>query len=258
MIKSNIRCLVTAGCSYSQVPNRDAAWPIPLHNYLKPAKTLFLGQGAAGNGIISRKVIKHVTKMLETYKPENMLVCIMWSGYDRREYYSTTPQDTTYIDCANNAYRNPLNINQDDKECNWYLLNNHWDDTLTTTFYKHFFNEQDSLIIAIEHILRTQWFLEMHKIPYFMTQYDYDTFGEWPSDKKIIFNNQELNFLHDQIDFSKWLPINNLYEWAKYESGFDFARPPDPHPSTEQHKAFVDKIVIPYLLDKRIISDIIV
>jgi hypothetical protein len=64
--------------------------------------------------------------------------------------------------------------------------------------------------------------------------------------------------LYNQIDKSNWLPINNLYEWAKYESGFDFARPPDPHPSTDQHKAFVEKIIVPYLLDKRIISDTIV
>ena len=145
-MSKNIHCLVTAGCSYSQISNRDVSWPVPLHNYIKPLKTLFLGQGAAGNGIISRKVIKHVTKMLETYKPENMLVCIMWSGYDRREYYSTTAQDTTYIDYAIDAYRNPIRIDQDFKEFNWYLLNQHWDDALTTTFYKHFFNERDSLI----------------------------------------------------------------------------------------------------------------
>jgi hypothetical protein len=91
-----------------------------------------------------------------------------------------------------------------------------------------------------------------------MTEYDFDCLDKFPYRKELLKLDKEISFLYNQIDKLNWLPITNLYEWAKYESGFDFARPPDPHPSTEQHQDFVEKIIVPYLLDKRIISDTIV
>jgi hypothetical protein len=261
MITSNIKCLITAGCSYSQVPNRDVAWPFHLNKHLKPKEIHYLGQGAAGNGIISRKTLYTVTKALEKYKPEEILVGVIWSGFDRRDIYSRESLDCTRIEYGFNAdnYANPVKI-IDPKNRNHYIINKHWDDYLTVNFMKYAYTDEDSIMITLEHMLRVQTFLKLHNIKYFMAEYDYDCLGNYnlSLQKDLINDDKELSFLYNQIDKSYWLPINNLYEWAKYESGFDFARPPDPHPSTEQHKAFVDKIVIPYLLDKRIISDIIV
>ena len=104
----NVKCLITAGCSYSQVPNRDVTWPVHLNEYLKPEKVYYLGQGAAGNGIISRKVIHALTEALKTYRPEEILVGIMWSGFNRRDIYSRKSLDTTIIDYGTDVYKNQL------------------------------------------------------------------------------------------------------------------------------------------------------
>lgn len=252
---NNVKCLITAGCSFSQVPNSDVTWPVHLNAYIKPEEVHYLGQGAAGNGIISRKVLYTLNEALKQYKRDEILVGIMWSGFDRREYYSTKQEDTTIVQYGHDVYANPLKIIGPGR--NWNIINRHWNDPLTTAFFDNFFNNEDSLIITLEHILRVQTFLKYHNIRYFMTQYDYDALDVHPHDKSIINNNPELKYLYDQIDLDYWLPITNCYEWAKYESGFDFARPPDPHPSTEQHKALVERIIVPFLLDKKLVYDII-
>ena len=256
---SNIKCLITAGCSYSQVPNRDVAWPFHLNKQLAPKEVHYLGQGAAGNGIISRKTLYTLVNALKKYKPEEILVGIMWSGFDRREIYSKKLLDCNHIDygaAGSDNYSNPVRISTKDK--NYYLVNRHWDDNLTVNFMKYAYTDEDSLMITLEHVLRVQTFLKLYNIKYFMTEYDYDCFDIFPYRNELISNDNHLSFLYNQIDKSNWLPINNMYEYAKEESGFDFSRPPDPHPSTEQNKAFVEKIIVPYLLDKRIISDTIV
>lgn len=251
----NVKCLITAGCSYSQVPNRDVTWPVHLNEYLKPEKVYYLGQGAAGNGIISRKVIHALTEALKTYRPEEILVGIMWSGFNRRDIYSRKSLDTTIIDYGTDVYRNPLKVIDD---YDYYLINQNWDDNLTTFFSKYAYIEEDALMITLEHVLRTQWFLKLHNINYFMTEYDYDCFDIGPVKSELISSSKDLTFLSDQIDKSKWLPIRNMYDYACHVSKFDFARPKDPHPSTEQHKEMVETVLIPFLLENRMVYDIVV
>lgn len=252
----NIKCLITAGCSFSQVPNQDITWPVHLNEWLKPEKVYYLGQGAAGNGVISRKVVYTLHEALKTYKPEEILVGIMWSEFDRREIYSNNKLDCTVIDYAGtDNYANPLKIIEDKK---YYIINSHWQDGLTVSFMHNAYTPEDSMMITIEHILRIQWLLKLHKIKYFMTEFDYRCMDEYPYNNKTrIQTDTDLSFLYNQIDKEFWLPINNMYEYAKEHSGFDFARPPDPHPSTEQHRAMVQNILIPFLLDKKMVYDIV-
>jgi hypothetical protein len=251
----NIKCLITAGCSYSQVPNTDVTWPVHLTEYLQPEEVHYLGQGAAGNGVISRKLLYTLNESLKKYKSDEILVGVMWSGYDRREYYSKHPIVCHEISYGIDVYGNPINIMGPDR--NWHLINRHWNDPLTTGFMENLFNDEDSLIITIEHILRVQTFLKYKGIKYFMTEYDHDVFDVFPYKGELVENCPDVKYLFDQIDKSYWLPITNCYDWSKYESGFDFARPPDPHPSTKQHKALTERIIIPFLLDKKMVYDIL-
>lgn len=252
---ADIKCLITAGCSYSQVPNADVTWPVHLNEKVNPEAVLYLGQGAAGNGIISRKVIYHTTEMLKKYKPEEILVGIMWSGFDRGEVYSTKSLDANYIDYGEDhvAYCNPVPVVNKHE---YYLTNVHWNDSLTKK-YKESMVMEDRIMITLEHVLRVQWFLQMHNIKYFMTEYDYDCFDVYPYRSDLIKKSADLKFLWEQVDWEKWLPIENCFSFAKFESGFDFARSNDSHPSTEQHKAMVERVIIPFLLDKKIVSDIL-
>lgn len=251
----NIKCLITAGCSFSQVPNTDVTWPVHLNEWLKPEKVYHLGQGAAGNGIISRKVVYTVTEALKTYKPDEILVGIMWSEFDRREIYSNNKLPCYELTHSGiEQYSNPVKVIDEKK---YYLINKHWKDKLTTDFMCNAYTVEDSLMITLEHILRVQWLLQLHGIKYFMVEFDYRCLDEYPFQKERLKKDTDLAFLYNQIDKDFWLPINNMYEYAKEHSGFDFARPPDPHPSTEQHKAMVENILVPFLLDKKMVYDIV-
>lgn len=246
----SIKCLITSGCSFSQVPSADVTWPVHLNEALRPEKVYYLGQGAAGNGMISRRVIYNLTECLKHYSNEDILVGIMWSGCDRREIFSFNKEPANPLEYGTDQFNNPSKVVGDN---NYYIMNEHWDDELTLT-HKKVVRAEHSIMLTLEHILRVQWFLKLHNIKYFMTEYDYDVFAPpstgWKDKLKIINSDKDLKFLYDQIDLTHWLPIENMYAYAKFESWFDFARPPDPHPSTEQHKEMVIKILLPFLKNK--------
>ena len=239
MNKKIPKCLITAGCSFSQVPNSDVTWPVHLRDFLQPSNVYFLGQGAAGNGIISRKVIYHTIQALKIYKPEELLVGIMWSGRDRQEVYNTDPNFPHHdLQSSSEGYRNPVRVAD---EYNFYLMNAHWDDDATSNYIKNYYDEIGAYLISLEHILRTQRFLKQHKIPYFMTEYSIDCL---PTRDTRISNHSDISYLLDMIDTDEWIEVDNMWQYA-VDSGIPFARPPDPHPSTEHHFKFTrDKIMV--------------
>lgn len=241
------KCLITAGCSFSQVPNADITWPVHLRDRVQSETCLFLGQGAAGNGIISRKVIYNTQKMLKVYQPHELLVGIMWSGRDRLEMFSTNKDfpHHKFISTAE-GYRNPVRVVDD---YNFYLLNAHWDDDATQLYMKHYYDEVGAYLLSLEHILRTQWFLQKYNVPYFMCEYSMDCL---PTRDETIYNHPDIKYLLDMIDMSAWLPMDNMWKWAT-DSGIPFARPPDPHPSTEHHIKFVQDILLVHLHRRGII-----
>lgn len=243
MLYEKTRCLIAAGCSFTQVPNADVSWPVHLRDYLCHIEcTYFLGQGAAGNGIISRRTIHHSLKAMKNYNVDDILVGIMWSGSDRHDFYQTKPASNYNIFTGSEFYCNPVRIASD---YGFYLTNTHWDDEASKLYYKHFHDPVNSYIVTIEHILRTQMFLQKYNIPYFMTEYNDDVLPRYPE----FINHPDIKYLYDLIDKSYWLEVDNMYKWS-VDSGIPFARPPDPHPSTEHHDRFTKDIIMPYLYHK--------
>ena len=216
---SNPNLLITGGCSYSEIPNKDDTWPLHLQcqPYIK-----YVGHtahGASGNGLISRKVISRVLEAIDLgHKTEDMLVAVMWSGCDRMNHYSED-LESNYEKITNIGYgepdynnflleisqgqrqpsiiniekpnewvpdpwqnrMNPLSIRNHTKPTH-YIFNSHWHDELTTHYYEKFVNPNKALIETCEHILRTQWFLQSKGIKYFFSEYDHDVFhylGPW-------------------------------------------------------------------------------
>lgn len=161
-----------------------------------------------------------------------------------------------------------------------YILNPHFSDEMTVKYFESFVNPEKAIIETCEHILRTQWFLKDKGIRYFMTEYDHDVFtymgphpksehyskqteciidpDKYTQEKHFAYlNNPEINYLYNEIDKNYWLPIKHLQDWVTNVSEFkhrdmnpDTGLPRDPHPSTEQHKDFVAKVVLPFLLEK--------
>lgn len=241
--------LITSGCSFSQVssqkPDSAETWPIHLQRHLN-CDAQHHGKCASGNGIISRSVIFHVSEALKKYKPEQILVGIMWSGADRHEFYSTdTAIDTEQFgDDISIGCENPARITSSNR--NFYLINNHWDDISTKTYFKYFHDDIGSKIYTLEHILRTQWFLKLTGVNYFMMTYGPDSM---PSESEL--SHPDIKPLHDMIDFTNFTNAPNMTTWAK-RSRIPFSA--DGHPSTTHHTKFTQDFIIPHLKKKMLIE----
>lgn len=249
-----IKLLITTGCSFTQYPGSNVSWSYHLSKSMN-VETLFLGHGAASNGIISKKTIFNTLDALKKYKPEEILVGIMWSGAHRSEMYTELFLDTEKREAGFND-KNPLAIVEDE---NYYLLNPHWSDEQSVLYYKYFHNDIGSTIKTIEHILNTQWFLKSQGVNYFMTEYYVDVFNKdklvphkHPNNFISILEHPDVKYYYDLIDFNNWLPVEDCQTWVKNKSGYDFPRKNDPHPGTLQHKEYTEKVIIPFLKGKNI------
>lgn len=241
-----MKLLITSGCSFSQVPNSDLSWPIPLGKALNLDVECH-GRGACGNGIISRTIIHSVSNALKTYKPEEILVGIMWSGLDRFEVYrKDLDDDFTDIDPSkcNPYYMNPQWVVG---PRNYVIFNQLWEDGMSKNFYKNMYSPEWGAIVGYEHILRTQWFLKLNNIKYFMTGYSWDAYPEHG-----VEHESDVKFLLDIIDWNEWVPERNMDRWAK-TTGLPYRENSGGHPSTEMHKKYVDEHIIPHLKNRGII-----
>lgn len=240
-----IKLLITSGCSFSQVPSGDLAWPIPLSKILNVDVETH-GRGACGNGIISRTIIHAVTNALKTYKPEELLVGIMWSGTERTEFYKPQPDIEFNKFYGGTFYSNPQFVVG---HPNYILVTEGWEDELSKMWYKNFYSKEHGIIIAYEHILRTEWFLKMHNIKYFMTGYSYDSY---PVPGFKTEEDLEVKFIMEQVDYDNWLSVRNMDDWCR-KLGLPYRHKDDFHPSSAMHKRFVDEVIVPHLKMKGIL-----
>lgn len=238
-----MKLLITSGCSFSQVPNSDLSWPIPLSKALNLDVECH-GRGACGNGIISRTIIHAVSNALKTYRPDEILVGIMWSGLDRFEFYNKDLDlEITKMAMGNPYYTNPQNIVGPN---HYNVVYPTWEDELSKMFYKNIYSDDWGAIVGIEHILRTQWYLKLNNIKYFMTGYGSDSYPQ-----RGVENTPDVKFLFDLIDWDEWVEERNMDNWA-ISTGLPY-REGSNHPSTEMHKKYVHEHIIPHLKKKGII-----
>ena len=231
--------LVTGGCSFSTVFNHNAdithggTWPHVLkllwcNDDWEHFSTASEGQG---NGLISRRLIYTLSQLLFEKKvlPEQILVGVMWSGPPRGELYCDYVENRNLIKFI------------DESVGAWQLILQPPNNGITRFYYKHIQHQIPSQIFTYEHVLRLQWFLKCHNIKYFMTTYTKEVF---PDDLK---NHSDIKHLHDQVDWSKFLPIDGAYEWCRDHSNISFPIPGDMHPGFKQHHAFTERVVIPFV-----------
>jgi hypothetical protein len=230
--------LITGGCSFSECrsPHIDT-WARHLSQLMPDHQHISTAMGCQGNGLISRKLIYNVTKNLGN----DILVGVVWSGPDRHDFYlDHTPDLGT---TGSGWVENPTKVSPE-SQGGWVILNHHWEISLSKSYYSKYHDDIGHLVYSYEHILRTQWFLEKHKVPYFMSTYNKTVF---PTDQ---LQHPEVHHLYTQIDHSKFLPVMGVHEWCKDYSGIDFPVPGDHHPGTQQYKVFTEQVIVPFFKER--------
>jgi len=228
------KILLTSGCSFTEP---DYSWAYQLSSTLNiPIKNY--AQASRGNGFISRTIIYGVQELLKTYEPNNLLVGIMWSCSDRNETFFIDV-DNSLIDSDSN--RNPFKFIEESKP-RWVSFNPHWHDKLSRMYFHNFYDFIGSQINTLEHILRTQWFLQKYNIDYFMATISNNTLPQG-----ITVEFEEVKYLYDMIDFSKFLDKRDCLDWCKNHSVIPFIVQDDMHPSSDHHKQYTKEVVLPFI-----------
>ena len=190
--------------------------------------------GSQGNGLISRGVIYSVTEALKSTK--DIVVGIVWSHPDRYDFYNTK------LDWqgVNEGMENPTGFGLNKY---WAILNARWNNHYARKYYRYFHDSQGAYITTLEHILRTQWFLKQNNINYFMSTYTSEVLLDGEQEPKL-----DSEHLYNMIDQSCFLPVSGLMDWVRDEIGEDgFPVKGDNHPSSDAHKQFTDKVIVPYM-----------
>lgn len=239
--------LITSGCSFSDTHPHNKAWPSYLSESLNDCQSVHLGMTSQGNGLISRKLIHKIIDLLKDNSTSDLLVGIMWSGINRHDFYNndTHTYKPAKLARKDNLYiENPTGFVNDTKK--WIIFNNTWTDIPECNIYYRFFeNAIWSQILTVEHVLRTQWFLEKHNIKYFMTTYTNKVF-----DKEYV-SHPEVEYLYKQVNFDNFLPVEGEFEWCINHSNLKIQE--NLHPSSEQHELFTEQVIIPFLKEKQYI-----
>jgi len=247
----NKKILVAGGCSFTF---EDWNWPgyvasnygLTVHN---------VGMGSMGNRLISRRTIAKTEQLLQQYKPEEIIVGVMWSGLDRMDTWVAhddipTPDETAKL----GYYENPVHISDENYKQFW-MMNMHWSDSKSLAKYKTT-NEVDNLISTITDILFTQYYLKSKGIDYFMTTYlsIFTGNGYWKEEDSPL-TIPDAKFFYEMIDQSKFLKENcNDWCWANQnEPGHYVWRENDDddhpvgHPVPLGHQKYAENIIIPFI-----------
>ena len=244
--------LITAGCSFTEGPN---AWP----NYTSSELNLNLinsGIFSIGNGLIAKRLIHDVDDYLRSNSSEDLIVGVMWSGIDRHEFRSDVKKLNDHAD-DDWWSENPTSVVHGiDK---WVILNPHWKLNYARIWYKHFHNYIGSIISTLNQIHYVQLYLESHNIRYFMTTF-MKIFNK-PLGQSLLFRpdvestyktHDEIGYLYDMIDFTKFIDITGCYEWI--HSNYNLKGLEDPnefsHPTPYGHKMFAKEVIVPHIKDK--------
>ena len=232
--------LITAGCSFSElIIGFPETWPLWVERKYG-FSAVHTGKSCQGNGMISRTVLHQIHEQLKTHSPENLLVGIMWSGTSRHEQYVNDKlQFRKNID---GWIDNPVSFIDNDPG-SWVIYNSNWKLPQANIYYRNIFDPIYSQIQTLEHILRVQDYLKLHNIKYFMGTYTDQVFD--------IRHHPSLDWMYDQIDFDKFLPVEGCWDWVR-----DNSKLPMPvtscgdHPTSGQHEEFTTQVIVPFLKEK--------
>lgn len=250
--------IITSGCSFSD-KSTNYTWPLHLsESYGVPSD--HVGLCSQGNGLIARKAIYATQLALQQgYKPEEILVGIMWSGYDRHDvYFQNLPYQ---IQNNDNWLHNPTHL-VENAPGGWLIMNHHWTDKTSQIYYAHLHDYVHQRVLSFEKILWVQNYFDNLGIKYFMTGFMTEEKTEHlgPEFFEKIHLNPNITWLKNLVDKTRWLPVNSMHDWCLAHFTDDqfpiitvtlidgtVAEIRDNHPTAEMHKKFVREVVLPFI-----------
>ena len=261
-----IKLLITTGCSFTQYPGSNVSWSYHLSKSMN-VETLFLGHGAASNGIISKKTIFNTLDALKKYKPEEILVMVMWSTHDRKTFFLDRYQADIFIDdwrnhrdsynvCAQfsdmrGEFKSPITIEHVENNLTktmrashtsgWLNLHNSHANSFEKLYYQRIHNLTYGINLTLENILLLSMLCNKYNVKFVYS---------------FIMENIINNMLDDNDEINKHLVDEVLNYPFIRQSPFDYLRKFNDkslfredgvHPNLDGHRKFVEDVMLPWI-----------
>jgi hypothetical protein len=258
---TNFKVVATSGCSFSDTQNWRSykTWPKQLADQLNIKDWFNEGRGGQSNNLIRMRIIYRVSELLKTYKPEDILVGVMWSGPDRVGIHFD--KNILNEDKTGKVWVDAYNFIPESLDTVWKPLLLSHEGVLQKQYYKYFHNPIGGVISTLHDILYTQKFLESAGVKYFMTnawnifEFKWDHWGQYKGTSETKNQNigshpdlakPDLKWISDLIEWSKFIPVEGEWEWiSQLNPNRDYIK--EHHPSEEEHYEFTKQIIIPFL-----------
>jgi hypothetical protein len=261
--------IITSGCSYSDVSMN--AWPKYIDELFDDVIVKNYGSCSRGNDYISRTIISSVQKLLDDgVEPNNIFVLGCWSGLQRRDILINKESVKQHFSLSHHVtYENDvvLDITEQNTKFTKDLPIGEWE-SFNEEWWK-LISEEQGIIISLENILRTEWFLRDKKINYKFFSFvnifvDSHYFEEWnpkyntESNTKIIEKYPNTKYLWNMVDWDKWWFWKNyggVGNWIleNVKGGYDKDELDGMlghnHPTEKGHREFAKKIVSIFIND---------
>lgn len=195
--------IITSGCSFTAgveledyVDNWEKGleeskliWSYKIKEALWPDANFFNAAKSGGsNSAIVRKTIYYTNEILKKYNPEDIVVLIMWTGVDRREWrinksdldYKQSDfkyENTTATDASVLKERNIKKIMKEFYHPVWTDFRREYlkeigIDKIILNYYKSLINKESSLYDTLKNIEYLSMFLDKNNISYYYTSSD--------------------------------------------------------------------------------------
>lgn len=247
--------LITSGCSFTQAGQHR--WPVILSEKQKLA--LFnRGQSGAGNSWISRSVIYQSELLLnQNINPDELLVIVMWSSFDRISLYSekNLPETISFLKSNPSERQDSDDLRGGFLEGSSLLHMNR-----EKLILENMLPYRLRAIQSYENILRLQWYCQTKNIRLINLSicdiFKYPNYRFLDKEKLGPTTDQtyeDVKHLHNLIDFDKWIfykKSGGMFEYAA-NNGLEFEEDGH-HPSIQTHQHYVDNFLHPFLKEKGI------
>lgn len=252
--------LVASGCSFSltrtpKLPNESKGWPYWVAQGLN-AQEHNTAMGSQGNDLIARKAIHKVVELLDSgVAPEEILVGIVWSGADRKDFYSSeVPADFPVNESG--WIKNPEQfVEGNQTQGGWVIMSSGWMHQYSKVWYEHFYDEVGAHINTYERIHWTQSYLKSVGVNYFMTTYmsnviDYMNTPANSDHTEFFYtckDDPNIAWMHNSIDWTHFLPVSSYSAWcaANHSDFEDFYD----HPHDYHAENFSNQVILPFVHD---------
>lgn len=258
--------IVTGGCSFS-TPYK---WPYRIQSCYPNKNFYNTGKNSAGNDFISYSMIFKAQSLLDIgISPDQILLIIMWSGFDRKSFWINEENTSEYHNLLSTIQPcNPFIKDRDffsdrTRDDRGFLLgtincntHNPYINEWKKIHFLNYFSDEYAVIENYTYMLMVEWFCKSKKVNLLnltfadLMHYPYMPFMQdtWHNKIPSIDTFQHAGFFQNMFDLKNWLFYNKtggLYDMVKdLNLGFE---PDNLHPDDNSNLYFANKFLIPHL-----------